>query len=75
MKQGVIPDLRARYGPWALVAGASEGLGAEFATQLAGNGFHLVLIARRKELLEALGAKLCTGTWDRGAHDRIGPVP
>ena len=28
-------DFRARYGTWALVAGASEGLGAEFATQLA----------------------------------------
>ncbi len=58
MKQIVISNLRTRYGPWALVAGASEGLGAEFATQLAVNGFHLVLIARRKEVLEALATKL-----------------
>ena len=51
-------NFRARYGTWALVAGASEGLGAEFATQLAARGLNLVLIARRKELLEQLGAQL-----------------
>ena len=34
MKRVVISDLRSRYGPWVLVAGASEGIGAEFATQL-----------------------------------------
>lgn len=51
-------DFRARYGKWALVAGASEGLGAEFAAQLATRGLNLVLIARRKELLEQLGAQL-----------------
>ena len=51
-------DFRARYGRWALVAGASEGLGAEYATQLAARGLNLVLIARRKELLEQLGAQL-----------------
>lgn len=51
-------DFRARYGTWALVAGASEGLGAEFATQLAARGLNLVLIARRAELLEQLGAQL-----------------
>lgn len=47
-----------RYGPWALVAGASEGLGAEFATQLAARGLNLVLIARREEPLNALSARL-----------------
>src|SRR5713101_7529815 len=51
-------DFRAKYGLWALVAGASEGLGAEYATQLAARGLNLVLIARRKELLEQLGAQL-----------------
>ena len=53
-----INDFRARYGPWAVVAGASAGLGAEFATQLAAKGLNLILIARRGELLEALGAQL-----------------
>ena len=47
-----------KYGPWALVAGASEGLGAEFAEQLAAKGLHLVLVARRQELLDPLGARL-----------------
>ncbi len=36
---------RERYGAWALVAGASEGLGAEFAKQLAAKGLNLILIA------------------------------
>ncbi|HET9920082.1 MAG TPA: SDR family NAD(P)-dependent oxidoreductase [Ktedonobacteraceae bacterium] len=51
-------DFRARYGPWAVVAGASEGLGAEYATQLAAKGLNLVLIARRKELLDNLSIQL-----------------
>ena len=42
-----------RYGPWALVAGASEGLGAAWAEALATRGLNLVLLARRAELLEA----------------------
>lgn len=58
MKQLVISGFRSRYGSWALVAGASEGLGAEFATQLAVNGLNLVLVARRKEPLEALATQL-----------------
>ena len=48
----------ARYGPWALVAGASAGLGEAFARELAGRGFHLVLLARRGEALEALSSQL-----------------
>jgi short-subunit dehydrogenase len=53
-----IIDFRARYGPWALVAGASEGLGAEFAAQLAAKGLNIVLVARRKELLDKLSTRL-----------------
>jgi short-subunit dehydrogenase len=48
------------YGPWALVAGASEGLGAEFAEQLAGRGLNLVLVARRAGLLNSLVQSLST---------------
>lgn len=51
-----------RYGPWALVAGASEGLGAAFARALAGRGLNLLLVARRAAPLEALAASL------RAAH-------
>lgn len=41
-----------RFGKWALVAGASEGLGAAFANDLAGRDMNLVLIARRARPLE-----------------------
>src|SRR4051812_44603772 len=60
-----------RYGPWALVAGASVGLGAEFATQLARRGLNLVLVARRAALLEPLAAQLRA---DHGVEVRTAAV-
>lgn len=47
-----------RYGPWALVVGGSEGVGAECARQLAADGFDLVLTARKPEPLQALADEL-----------------
>jgi uncharacterized protein len=41
------------YGPWAVIAGGSEGVGAEFARLLAEAGVNLVLIARKPEPLES----------------------
>jgi uncharacterized protein len=46
------------YGPWAVVAGASEGLGAAFAEALASRGLRLVLVARRAALMQALADRL-----------------
>ncbi len=47
-----------RYGPWAVVAGASDGTGAAFAAELARRGLHVVLVARRRHLLEELAGQL-----------------
>ena len=47
-----------RFGPWAVVTGASSGIGKEFARQLAASGLDVVLVARRLPLLEELGDQL-----------------
>jgi hypothetical protein len=76
------PDFRNRYGPWALVAGASRGLGAEFAHQLAEKGLNLALVARSPDELSALcedlarrysiqALPLCVDLADPGAADAI----
>lgn len=49
---------RARFGPWAMVTGASSGIGKEFATQIAASNINLVLVARREDLLKDLGSEL-----------------
>ena len=56
-------DFAQQYGPWAVIAGASEGLGAAFADECAQRGCNVVLIARRASLLEETA---------RGVRDRHG---
>ena len=51
-------DFRTRYGPWAAVAGGSEGLGAAFATALAARGVNLVLLADGAEVLASFSSAL-----------------
>ena len=52
--------LREHYGPWAVVTGASDGIGREFVIRLAEAGVHVVLAARRKALLDELALLLAT---------------
>lgn len=51
-------ELLERFGPVAVVTGASDGIGKAFAEQLAAMGMDLVLVARREELLAALASDL-----------------
>ncbi|MEZ0472928.1 SDR family NAD(P)-dependent oxidoreductase [Luteimonas salinilitoris] len=53
-----VSEFVRKYGPWALVTGASSGIGAEFVRQLAAEGLSVVLAARRKALLDDLGAEI-----------------
>lgn len=73
-----------RHGPWAVIAGGSEGVGAAIAHELAAAGFHLVLLARKSAPLEetaeqarGLGVQVRTLSVDLaapGALDRIRAV-
>ena len=47
-----------RYGPWALVAGASEGVGLAYAQAMAERGLDVVLVARRQPVLDDVAADL-----------------
>ena len=57
----------SKYGPWALVCGASDGVGAAFAEGIAERGVNVVLVARRQGVLDevAAGIKARTGVETR----------
>lgn len=61
-------DFRVRYGPWAVVTGASSGIGRQIAVQLGRTGVHLVLVARSQVLLDELAAALGA---QYGVHTRV----
>jgi len=63
--------LRARYGNWALITGASAGIGAEFARALAREGVSCVLTARRRERLDTLAEELASAY---GVETRVVPL-
>lgn len=56
MKQSA--RLQKRYGEWAVVTGASDGIGRAFAWEAARRGLHVVLVARRKERLDSLAEEI-----------------
>ncbi|THA64538.1 SDR family NAD(P)-dependent oxidoreductase [Streptomyces sp. A0958] len=72
---------KSLYGPWAVVAGGSEGVGASFAHQLADAGINLILIARKPGPLEETAARvrargvevrtLALDLLDPGAADKV----
>lgn len=47
-----------RFGPWAVVTGASSGIGLEFARQIAASGINVALVSRRAAVLEDVGRRL-----------------
>jgi uncharacterized protein len=49
---------KKRFGPWALVTGASSGIGKEFARQIAASGINIVLVARREDLLKEVAVEV-----------------
>lgn len=61
----------ARFGPWAVVTGASSGIGAAFARELAAQGLNIVAVGRREHLLTELALDLQRS---HGVETRIAPV-
>jgi uncharacterized protein len=51
---------RERYGPWAVVTGASSGIGREIAVRLAESGLNLILVARNREALDDVASGVTT---------------
>lgn len=51
-------NLKESYGDWALITGASSGIGEVFSRKLAAAGMNVVLVARRKERLDKIAKEL-----------------
>jgi uncharacterized protein len=75
----VTMTMTSKYGPWGVVAGGSDGIGAAFARGMASRGINVVLVARRMPVLEACaddirtryGVEVRTVPLDLGAPDAL----
>ena len=47
-----------RYGPWVVIAGASQGIGEQFSRQLAAKGLNIMMIARGKDALDKVAVEI-----------------
>jgi len=54
----VVSKLKQKFGDWALVTGASSGIGEEFTRQIAAAGMNVILVARRTERLNKIASEL-----------------
>lgn len=56
-------SFKTRHGKaWAIVTGSTGGIGLEFARQLAGKGYNIIVLGRRQEVLEKVSSELGTST-------------
>jgi short-subunit dehydrogenase len=78
-----VTELLKQYGPWAVIAGGSEGVGEAFARELAQAGVHLVLVARTASALDRVatslrreydGVEIVTASIDLAATDAAAQV-
>lgn len=60
-------DLK-KYGQWALVTGCTEGIGKEYARQLAARGLNVVLVSRNRTKLEAVQLELGKRNESKAEH-------
>ena len=66
-----IKEFKKKYGDWALVTGASAGIGLEIAEQLAAGGLNVVLVARRQATMERAANRLAR---DHKVQTRVVPM-
>lgn len=58
-------DLKKRYGQWAVITGATDGIGLEYARQLAARGHSLILVGRNQSKLEKVREELLNKLLDK----------